>query len=204
MTKDEVLKLALSTLNEVRSETFRLLRNGQKLYAEEKVWNTITGIEEVLNGCQCPECQVKPHASDCAVHSEPAYPKGACNCGAQPEQKPQMIGRITDNIKDMVLRQEVMLYTDKYLPIGTPVYTTPPQRNTMPITDDNGKALRPQYRVIEQRGNWILLYDQHQLGNTVPHEFRIQKLKHDIMLYTGISLAEATKRFHEKVEADHE
>ena len=47
---------------------------------------------------------------------------------AQPEQKPEMVGRITDNIKDMVLRQEVMLYTDKYLPIGTPVYTTPPQR----------------------------------------------------------------------------
>lgn len=53
---------------------------------------------------------------------------------AQPEQKPEMVGRITDNIKDMVLRQEVMLYTDKYLPIGTPVYTTPPQRK--PLTDE--------------------------------------------------------------------
>ena len=48
MSKDEALKLALSTLDEVRSETFRLLRNGQKLYAEEKVWNTINAIKEAL------------------------------------------------------------------------------------------------------------------------------------------------------------
>jgi hypothetical protein len=37
--------------------------------------------------CQCPECKVTLHASDCAVHSEPAFPKGECNCGAQ-TQKP--------------------------------------------------------------------------------------------------------------------
>ena len=48
MTKDEALKLALSTLDEVRQETFRLMRDGQKLYAEEKVWSTIISIKEVL------------------------------------------------------------------------------------------------------------------------------------------------------------
>ena len=48
MTKDEALKLALSTLDEVRQETFRLIRDGQKLYAEEKVWSTIISIKEVL------------------------------------------------------------------------------------------------------------------------------------------------------------
>ena len=48
MTKDEALKLALSTLDEVRQETFRLSRDGQKLYAEEKVWSTIISIKEVL------------------------------------------------------------------------------------------------------------------------------------------------------------
>ena len=74
----------------------------------------------------------------------------------------------------------------------------------MPITDDNGQALRPQYRVIEQIGNWHLLYDQLQSGDTVRHEFRIQKLRHDIALYPGISLAEAQKRFRERVEADNE
>ena len=48
MTKDEALKLALSTLNEVRQETFRLMRDGQTLYAEDKVWSTIISIKEVL------------------------------------------------------------------------------------------------------------------------------------------------------------
>ena len=48
MTKDEALKLALSTLDEVRQETFRLMRDGQKLYAEDKVWSTIISIKEVL------------------------------------------------------------------------------------------------------------------------------------------------------------
>ena len=78
------------------------------------------------------------------------------------------------------------------------------QEKRMPITDDNGQALRPQYRVIEKCGKWTLLYDQHQIGNVVRHEFRIQKLQHDIVLYPGITLAEAQKRFREKVEADHE
>jgi len=74
----------------------------------------------------------------------------------------------------------------------------------MRITDDHGQATQPQYRVIETRGNWQLLYDQHQIGNTVCHEFRIVKLRHNIILYRGITLEEALKRFDEKVEADHE
>jgi hypothetical protein len=48
MTKDEALKLALSTLDEVRQETFRLMRDGQTLYAEDNVWSTIISIKEVL------------------------------------------------------------------------------------------------------------------------------------------------------------
>ncbi len=76
MTKDEALKLALEALEgqcRLVSQTRHRL-----------VGPAITAIKEVLNGCQCPECKVVLHASDCAVHSEPAYPKGQCNCGAQP------------------------------------------------------------------------------------------------------------------------
>ena len=40
MTKDEALKLALSTLNEVRQETF---------HAEKKVWEAIYTIKKVLS-----------------------------------------------------------------------------------------------------------------------------------------------------------
>ena len=54
MTKDEALKLALSTLDEVRQETFRLSRDGQKLYAEDKVWSTIISIKEALAQTQEP------------------------------------------------------------------------------------------------------------------------------------------------------
>ena len=48
MTKDEALKLALSALSEVREETFRLMRDGQTLYAEKKVWEAIYTIKKVL------------------------------------------------------------------------------------------------------------------------------------------------------------
>ena len=48
MTKDETLRLALDTLKEVREETFRLMRNGERLYAEDKVWSTIISIQETL------------------------------------------------------------------------------------------------------------------------------------------------------------
>ena len=56
-------------------------------------WPSTTQVQEMLalaqpEQCQCPNCRVTLHASDCAVHNEPAYPKGACNCGAQPEQEP--------------------------------------------------------------------------------------------------------------------
>jgi hypothetical protein len=54
MIKDEALKLALSTLDEVRQETFRLIRDGQTLYAEDKVWNTIISIKEALAQTQEP------------------------------------------------------------------------------------------------------------------------------------------------------
>ena len=54
MTKNEALKLALSALDEVRQETFRLMRDGQTLYAEDKVWSTIISIKEVLAQEQKP------------------------------------------------------------------------------------------------------------------------------------------------------
>lgn len=39
----------------------------------------------VKTGCQCEECLKLPegfsHESCCAVHNEPAMPKGKCDCG---------------------------------------------------------------------------------------------------------------------------
>jgi len=59
MTKDEALRLALDTLKEVREETFRLLRNGERLYSEDKVWSTIITIQETLETKDRP-VQVSP------------------------------------------------------------------------------------------------------------------------------------------------
>jgi len=63
----EALKLALSVLDEVRSETFRLLRNGQKLYAEEKVWNAIFVIKQAL--AEQPAQQQEPWVCECKADS---------------------------------------------------------------------------------------------------------------------------------------
>ena len=76
MTKDEALKLALEALVEVKSWKSPTRWDG--CFDKE-----ITAIKEALSSCQCPECKVVLHASDCAVHNEPAYPNGKCNCGAQ-------------------------------------------------------------------------------------------------------------------------
>ena len=59
MTKEETLRLALDTLKEVREETFRLLRNGERLYSEDKVWSTIITIQETLETKDRP-VQVSP------------------------------------------------------------------------------------------------------------------------------------------------
>lgn len=44
---------------------------------------------EQAQQCQCLECRVTLHTSDCAVHNEPAYPKGACDCGAIEQKQKQ-------------------------------------------------------------------------------------------------------------------
>ena len=48
ISKEETLRLALDTLKEVREETFRLMRNGERLYSEDKVYETIYEIKKAL------------------------------------------------------------------------------------------------------------------------------------------------------------
>jgi hypothetical protein len=88
MTK-EALRLALGALQRfIKYDYNETPFDGKDVEGAE----AIAAIKAALaqpEGCQCPECQIKPHTSDCAVHNEPAYPKGRCDCGAQPEQEPQ-------------------------------------------------------------------------------------------------------------------
>ena len=80
------------------------------------------------------------------------------------QQEPEKVGRITANVKDMVLRQEVMLYTDDYLPIGTAIYTSPPASKPWvglttadldeidaPIRERGSATIAEIYRAIEAK-----------------------------------------------------
>lgn len=49
---------------------------------EGRAWRASFKAWVQLASCQCPECKITPHLSSCAVHNEPAFPKGPCDCGA--------------------------------------------------------------------------------------------------------------------------
>jgi len=77
-----------SSLDRIMSE----LKEVDEIFTEQGKWNAdILGIikelasfahhhedDDPFETCQCDEC--RPHTSDCAVHNEPAYPKGPCDC----------------------------------------------------------------------------------------------------------------------------
>ena len=104
--KDEALKLALSVLNEVRSETFRLLRNGQKLYAEEKVWNAIYVIREALmsvpDGADSALDRMAENARELGLDYEPPCKTGSqctskCQQCEQPSPVPKAHAKLKEN-----------------------------------------------------------------------------------------------------------
>ena len=120
MTKDEALKLALEALE--RGET-------------ELRWQAITAIKEALaqpEQCQCSNCRVTLHASDCAVHNEPAYPAGGCDCGAQQGPVAWMWRFESDEGAAFSTQKPTISIRDgvNYVPL----YTTPPQRK--PLTGE--------------------------------------------------------------------
>ena len=109
MTKDKALTLALEALNrgesQLRWEAIAaieevLAQPGQEPFGY--VWLDTanfrkkippTGESEAWNAVYTtppkrpPEQEPVAHWSDCAVHSEPAYPKGECDCGGFPPKR---------------------------------------------------------------------------------------------------------------------
>ena len=57
-----------------------------------------------------PEQEPVAHWSDCAVHSEPAYPKGECDCGydagVQWQKSQQALDKKADNARELGLNYE--------------------------------------------------------------------------------------------------
>ena len=172
----EVLKLALEALEDACGECCNAEYNP---CFQRKA---ITAIKKALaqpEQCQCPNCRVTLHASDCAVHNEPAYPKGACNCGAQPEQEPVAkkkhepkidLGKYAGTYGGYTTpEQEPVLWAmpdgktvDKWAlqfyggQKGKPLYTTPPQRKPQEFVCSTGLC---HYRkpLTNDRAHQILL-----------------------------------------------
>jgi len=66
-------------------DLFTLLAGAGRLPGQRKgdgSWRLVVPIEISLpHGCNCVACAAGPkHWSDCAVHNEPAYPNGPCDC----------------------------------------------------------------------------------------------------------------------------
>ena len=116
MTKDETLRLALDTLKEVREETFRLMRNGEKLYAEDKVWSTIISVQEALETkdepVSCAECGADGgHALYCVACAEKFV--------AQTETKDEPVAIVISESGADVTHS---WWHEPALPIGTKLY----------------------------------------------------------------------------------
>jgi len=78
--------------------------------------------------CQCIACKDGIiHASDCAVHNGPAYPAGSCDCGvAQEPVAWQWLGSAQ-------FRKKIPKGADKTA--WSPLYTTPPKREWVGLTE---------------------------------------------------------------------
>ena len=134
MTKDEALKLALSTLDEVRQETFRLMRDGQKLYAEKKVWEAIYTIKKVLAQEQEPVAWEQ-------FYPDIGKPQIAFNAEVigyvAPQQEPVAWGVFEANLHDMFFTEaeavEMSQLKGNHAEVK-PLYAYPPQRK--PLTKD--------------------------------------------------------------------
>lgn len=72
----EALKLAL--------EAFEAIPEEIEGWIPDKCTDAVIAIKKALAQ---PEQEPVAHWSDCAVHSEPAYPKGECDCGGFPPQR---------------------------------------------------------------------------------------------------------------------
>ena len=140
MTQEVLKQMYQLLLTEPHAPTVcaQLERIAREALAEHAM-REVQRLGQEIEQCQCTECQIKPHASDCAVHSEPAYPKGKCDCGAQPEQEPKIgcVNHDCDQCKAQPDQEPVIgkwslreVYFDED---GEPIsHRSPPQRTEQP------------------------------------------------------------------------
>ena len=127
MTKDEALKLALSTLNEVRQETFRFMRDGQTLYAEDNVWSTIISIKEAL-----AQPEQEPVVESFMVHMY--------NFGYKAGHHDTVEGQYIDLDRRDMGTYHSDIVAEWVEDVG--YHTTPPQRTWVGLTDEEKHEIR--------------------------------------------------------------
>ena len=102
----EALKLALDFVETVHV--------GEWVGSIERQLEVITAVKKALAQTQEPVA----HWSDCAVHSEPAYPKGECDCGG------------------IVAVADYTALSDKYVALSDKYVALKAQRTWQGLTDD--------------------------------------------------------------------
>jgi hypothetical protein len=93
-------------------------------------------IDDAMEVLEARLAQPK-HWSDCAVHSEPAYPAGECDCGGvQPEPEPvAWFCELPDN------KISIKIVGKPTEGNWKPLYAAPPQREWQGLTDDEIKEI---------------------------------------------------------------
>ena len=92
MTKDDALRMMLGPFKawrdvpgneDVVEELTKIINAVEKVLAQETALQALHNENERLGLYRDAYAEQEPvaHWSDCAVHSEPAYPKGKCDCG---------------------------------------------------------------------------------------------------------------------------
>ena len=102
----EALRMALDFVETVHV--------GEWVGSIERQLEVITAVKKALAQTQEPVA----HWSDCAVHSEPAYPKGECDCGG------------------IVAVADYTALSDKYVALSDKYVALKAQRTWVGLTDD--------------------------------------------------------------------
>jgi hypothetical protein len=127
MTKDKTLRLALEAFNDLAAwNDGEIGSHMDEPYSAEIARKAITAIKAALEAKDAPSMKVEG----------PMHVVCKCDkCKAQPEQEPVawMSPHIKDRDGDWVY--DFSMYRDDYYMF--PVYTTPPQRTWVGLTDDD-------------------------------------------------------------------
>jgi hypothetical protein len=134
-----------------REEAHQLLVALQELNRLSIGENAICLPAEIDDAMEVLEARLAQpeHWSDCAVHSEPAYPAGECDCGLVP---------VAWADKHDIEREGHDFYVNRQQPAkdGVPLYTAPPQREWQGLTDEEmSETYNVNYDIYKEHVEYV-------------------------------------------------